>query len=282
MKPRNYLFLFTLLLCSMPSALAAESRWANSDGHKIHYLDTGGKQRDAIVFIHGWMCNAEFWSDSIKAFPNQRVIAVDLIGHGKSDKPEVAYTMDLFARSLAAVLAEAKVRRAVLVGHSMGTPVARQFYRLYPDKVRSLVIVDGSLRPYFSREDGEQFLSTFRKDYPAASANFVNGMLKPITSDALKRKIADAMLSGPKHVGIGAMQGLSDEQLWKADPINVPVLAIYDDSAGWPADTESFIRSLAPRLEYQSWKGVSHFLMMERPLEFNGQLKMFLMKHKIL
>ena len=264
-------------------AQTAESRWAKFEGSKVHFLETGSKKnKDAIVFIHGWMCNADFWSDSMNAFPNQRVIAVDLIGHGRSDKPRIAYTIDLFARSVAAVLKEANVDGAVLVGHSMGTPVARQVYRLHPKKVRGMVIVDGGLRPYFTKGEGVQILSAFRKDYKATSTEFVNGMLKPISDPTLKKKIGDAMLSGPDYVGISAMEGLGDENLWKVDPINVPVLAIFDDSGGWPADNESFLRTLAPKLEYQSWGSASHFLMMERPSEFNGHLKAFMMKNNIL
>lgn len=264
-------------------ALTVESRWVKFNGSEVHFLEAGNKKNgDAIVFIHGWMCNADFWSGSINAFPNQRVIAVDLIGHGKSDKPKITYSIEEFAQSVAAVLKEAKVNRAVLVGHSMGTPVVRQVYRLHPEKVRGLVIVDGALRAYFSKEEGGQYLTALRRDYKAASREFVNGMLKPVKDENLKKKISDAMLSGPEHVGISAMEGLGEGKLWNADPINVPVLAIYDDSGGWPADNESFLRTLAPKLDYQQWKDVSHFLMMERPAEFNGQLKMFMIKHNIL
>ena len=75
------------------------------------------------------------------------MIAIDLPGHGQSDKPQVTYSMDYFARAVEAVMNDAKAKRAVLVGHSMGTPVARQFYRKYPQKTLAIVIVDGVLRP---------------------------------------------------------------------------------------------------------------------------------------
>ena len=63
-----------------------------------------------------------------------------------SDKPEVAYTMGYFAGAVDAVLIDAKVEKATLVGHSMGTPVAVQFLRMHPEKVPGLVIVDGFIR----------------------------------------------------------------------------------------------------------------------------------------
>src|SRR5216684_1531260 len=116
------------------SAPEGKSHYAALDGNRIHY-QSYGKGREALVLIHGWSCNLDFWRDLIPDLSRRsRVIAIDLPGHGKSDKPQVAYTMDLFARAVDAVMREAGVKRAVFVGHSMGTPVMRQFYRKYPQK----------------------------------------------------------------------------------------------------------------------------------------------------
>src|SRR4030095_2397076 len=126
--------------------LRGEARYAKLDGHRVHY-ESYGAGREALVFVHGWTCNLTFWSRQVTLFAAKtRVIAVDLPGHGQSDKPEIAYNMDLCARSIDAVLVDARVDRAVLVGHSMGTPVIRQFYRKHPEKTLGLVIVDGPLQ----------------------------------------------------------------------------------------------------------------------------------------
>ncbi len=96
--------------------------------------------------IHGWTCNLDNWRDQIPDFAKRgRMIAIDLPGHGLSVKPQITYAMDLFARAVDPVLRDAEVKRAVLVGHSMGTPVARQFYRRYPETTLAIVIVDGPL-----------------------------------------------------------------------------------------------------------------------------------------
>jgi pimeloyl-ACP methyl ester carboxylesterase len=71
-----------------------------------------------------------------------RVISVDLPGPGPSDAPKSSYTMDLFAHAIDAVLNHAGVDQAVLAGHSMGTPVMRQFYRRFSKKTFSLIMVD--------------------------------------------------------------------------------------------------------------------------------------------
>lgn len=114
---------------SAQDARSSQSKYASLDGARIHY-QSYGKGSEALVLIHGWSCNVDHWRDQIPELSKRnRVIAIDLPGHGQSDKPQLAYTMDLYARAVDAVMRDAGVKRAVLVGHSMGTPVARQFYR---------------------------------------------------------------------------------------------------------------------------------------------------------
>jgi pimeloyl-ACP methyl ester carboxylesterase len=260
-----------------------KSNWAKFGENKIHYYDIGDKKRkDAIVFVHCWTCNADFWRASVSAFPEMRTVAVDLIGHGRSDKPRADYTMEYFAKSVEAVLKDAKIERAVLVGHSMGTPVVRQFYRLYPEKTAALVIVDGALRPFAPKAELDKFFAPLRANYKQASQTFIDGMLKPIKDEKLKTEIRSAMLATPDYVAVGAMDGMNDEQIHAPDKINVPVSAILAKSPFWQPDTERFLRSLAPNLEFQMWENVSHFLMMEKPAEFNQTLRAFLVKNKLM
>jgi pimeloyl-ACP methyl ester carboxylesterase len=111
----------------------ASSRYANLDKSRVHYKSFG-EGKTAVVFIHGAFCDLTAWRFQVPAFAHKgRLVLIDLPGHGQSDKPKVEYTMDLFARAVDAVLKDAGIEKAVLVGHSMGTPVARQFWRLYPE-----------------------------------------------------------------------------------------------------------------------------------------------------
>lgn len=262
-------------------ALNQNGDFADFEGQKV-YFKSFGKGKKAIIFIHGWACNADFWSESYTSFPEHRVIAVDLIGHGRSDKPKTAYTIDYFAKSVEAVMKKAKVKEAVLVGHSMGTPVARQFYRLYPEKMKGLVIVDGALRAYGDKAASEAFIAPLRANYQETAKLFVGGMIQPIKDEKLKEKIRNAMLSTADYVGIGAMEHFSDEALWEKTQIKVPVLAIMANSTAWRPDEKEFFQTIAPSLDYQKWEGVSHFLMMEKPKEFNAEVKAFIVKNKLL
>jgi pimeloyl-ACP methyl ester carboxylesterase len=270
-----------LLFASTARSAGVESRFAKFGDVKVHYLDRG-KGDEALVFVHGWTCTADFWRPQLNDFPSLRLIAVDLAGHGQSDKPHVSYTMEYLARSIDAVLQDAKVKHAVLVGHSMGTPVVRQFYRLFPAKTAGLVIVDGSLRMLFPKEQMEQFMAPLRTNYKETAPRIVDGIVAQMKDEKLKGEVRTAMLATPDYVGISAMEGMADEKIYAPDKINVPVLAILAKSPFWTADTETFLRSLAPNLEFVMWDGVSHFLMMEKPNEFDETVQGFLTKNKLL
>jgi len=287
----KYIRLLLLVLCGLligATAVAqkqsqAESRYATLDGTRIHY-QSYGKGREALVLVHGWTCSLDYWLDLIPDLSQRsRVIAIDLPGHGQSDKPEVAYSMDLFARAVDAVPQDAGVKRAVLVGHSMGTPVARQFYRKYPQKTLAIVIVDGALRPFGDKKIMDGFMAGLRgPNYKDAGAQMLAGMAGPNLAPEAKERIQTSFLKTPQYVIVSAMEGMADESIWGPDKINVPVLAILAKSPFWPADTEQFDRSIAPQLDYQMWEGVGHFLMMEKPKEFDQAVIAFLNKNALL
>ena len=134
----------------------APSRYANLGEHRIHYKSFGDGKVD-IVFIHGFACDMTTWRLQVPAFVGKgRILLIDLPGHGRSDKPKIDYSMALCARAIDAVLKDVGVEKAVLVGHSMGVPVARQFWRLYPDKTTTIVAVDGMIAPLAFSGSGAQ------------------------------------------------------------------------------------------------------------------------------
>jgi pimeloyl-ACP methyl ester carboxylesterase len=281
---RAILFVMALVLTNATTGLAfdGESQYAKLNGARIHYKSYG-KGREALVLVHGWTCNLDFWRDQIPDFAKRtRVIALDLPGHGQSDKPQISYTMDLFADAIDAVMRDAKVERAVIVGHSMGTPVARQFYRRYPQKTLAIVIVDGGLRPFGTKEMRDQFLSMFRgPNYKEAGAQMFSQISGTLPA-AEKERISSSFASTPQYVLVSAMESMNQDSLYAPDKISVPVFAILAKSPFWPPDTEQFLHSLAPDLELQWWEGVAHFLMIERPKQFNEAVIAFLDKKSLL
>jgi pimeloyl-ACP methyl ester carboxylesterase len=284
----------TILVFALTApAQTGDSRFAKLDNARIHYVNYG-KGDDALVLIHGWSQNADAWRDNVADLARRaRVIVVELPGHGQSDKPEQArgnnapagalYSMDHFARAVEAVMLDAKVKRAVLVGHSMGTPVARQFYRKYPAQTLAIVIVDGSLRPFGDKAFTDQFVTALQGakylDAVGQMMAFIGG---PSLSPELKTRINSASSNTPQFVLASAFSGMLDQSIWTEDKINVPVLAIMAKSPILPPNVEESYRALAPNLDFQLFDGVGHFLMMEKPKEFDVAVITWLDRHKLL
>lgn len=282
MKKLSLLVLAVFFASGIAYSQAPESKWAAFDGSKVHYYDTGDpKAREAIVLIHGWSCNADFWKETYGAFSNYRVITIDLPGHGKSEAPYVNYSMEYLARSVEAVLNESRVKRAVLVGHSMGSVVARKFYNLFPAKTVGIVIVDMPVQSVGPEEEMKAFTDSVVADYPKSAEEFIDGLIASIADKQMKAFIRRTMLSTPKHAAVSAMNDLFTPKNWSNETMNVPMLAITARSEHWEPSKEHYQKA-ASDVEFQLWTGVGHFLHMERPAWFNGQVKGWIMRHKLL
>jgi len=254
------------------------SRFATFEGHRVHFKSLG-TGRTAVVFVHCWACDLTVWRHQIEAVAGRaRVVVLDLPGHGRSAKPDVEYSMAYFARAVDAVLEAAEVSRAVLVGHSMGVPVVREYYRMYPAKVLGLVVVDGALRrpPGDSAAYAAMIARFEGPEYRAALEASIKGMYPDDSHKAVRDAVLAMARGTPQHVVVGAMRGMLDPRIWRDDPIRVRTLVVVAKGPNWPPDYRAYVERLVPEVEYEEMEGVSHFLMLEQPDEFNARLIRFL------
>lgn len=278
MKLRHALFVLSLVattaaVSTMPAVAASV------DGVNLHWTSTGSGSQ-ALVLVHGWTCDDSSWSAQVPALSKKyRVLTLDLPGHGKSGMPKNGFTMDLFARAVEAVRVEAKANRLVLVGHSMGTPVIRQYARLYPQHVSALVLVDGVVmlgappRPGANRAEPPQAERMRGPDGLKAREAMIRGMFLPSTPKPLQEHVLKMMLGAPEATAYGAMTATFDPAIWKDDVLTFPALGIFADKSalGSPDSTKKIL----PNFEYHEIPGTGHFVMMEKPAEFNRLLERF-------
>ena len=263
--------------------VVSESKFVDVDHLKVHYTNYG-KGDTALLFVHGWACDETVWSEQAPALAEKiRVITIDLPGHGQSDKPKtISYDKDLYVRAIDGVINDAGVKSVILVGHSNGTPFIRHYYRKFPAKVKALVIVEGPLRAFFDKENIEKFVAPLRgENYPEAAGRIIEAMISPIKDTTLRAKIKALMLKTPQYVAVSEFEATADPDLWKEDKIDIPVLMVLAKQPSWSAEYEQFVRGLAPKVDYQMWENVSHFLMMERPREFNASVLRFLEQNQL-
>jgi pimeloyl-ACP methyl ester carboxylesterase len=266
-----------------PTAAEPVSAFAAFEGKQVHYLDTGGAGL-AIVLVHGWASDSRVWQAQIKSLARRaRVIAVDLPGHGQSQAPDSEFSMDLFAKATAAVMDQAGVERAVLVGHSNGTPVIRQFYRHFPGRTHALVAVDGALKQMLSDEIVEQMRPRLSEDkFRDTVAAMIDSMPGDGLTAAARAEIKTMAVAQPHAAVLGGMLAAADAKIWQPDPIDAPLLLILAQQPSWSEEYLAFVKELAPNAEVHILPGASHFIMVERPDEFDSLLLAFLEKNKLL
>lgn len=259
-----------------PSAAEAKSHFAEYGTNRIHYV-IEGKGRHAVVLIHCWAGNLGFWREQVPALADKaRLILIDLPGHGQSDKPHVAYTMDYFAGAALAVMRDARVDKATLIGHSMGVPIICRVYTQAPERVAGLVAVDGTLRrPEITAEQAEQFIARFRgPDFEGSTRQFIGAMFPVPGTEALRDRVVSEMLQTPQYVMVSAVEGMfaADQPDWNIGHADVPVLVINAPNPLWTDEYKEYVRSLSSRTDYRALDGVGHWLMLEKPAEFNAIL----------
>ncbi len=253
------------------------SRAATLNDREVHYLDAGDGAV-TLLLVHGWASDHSVWRHQLEGLARDaRLLVVDLPGHGESEPPVRDYSMDLFADALAAVLDDAGVDRAVAVGHSNGTPAVHQFVRRHPDRVLGMVAVDGALEKMFTDELVEAMKQSLSSaDY----LDVVEGFIDDMPGDGLPReersRIKSMAVATPQEALLGSFLAGADPDIWTEEPIAVPLQLILARQPAWTEAYEKRIRKRAPQADYRVLDDVSHFLMMERPEEFNRLLLEFL------
>ncbi|MEZ5498701.1 MAG: alpha/beta hydrolase [Steroidobacteraceae bacterium] len=242
------------------------------DGVHIAYHEYGAGD-DLVVLIHGWSCDSNYWRAQIDPLREKyHVVALDLAGHGASTRNRNDWSIRAFAGDVSAVAQRVGAKRMVLVGHSMGGPVAVEAAAMLGDRVIGVIGVDTLRNVGLPPPPAEQVaaqLKMLQEDFIGTTRSFVSSQFFTKDADpALAQKIALDMSLAPPEVAIPAIKGLND---WNADgalaAMKQPLALINSDLGG--VTDEARLREIHPQTRVVSLKDVGHFLMMEAPDRFN-------------
>jgi len=135
---------------------------------RISYTDSG--KGTALVLLHGFLENSTMWDYFMADFCKKyRIITIDLLGHGNTEPLGYVHSMEDNADVVHAVLSELKIRKVVLVGHSMGGYVALAFAELYADNVKGIVLLNST-----SRADSDERKTNRDRAIKAVKQNYTN------------------------------------------------------------------------------------------------------------
>jgi pimeloyl-ACP methyl ester carboxylesterase len=154
---RFFLYCTLILSAAMHPALAAtppalkinldafdaqKKTIALPNGETLAYIDMGNSSGPPVVLIHGYTDNARDWVPMLPYLSKSfRLILVDIRGHGQSSKPECCYSRLDFAYDIKLLLDALAVKKADIVGHSLGSIIAQTFAEYWPDRTSHVVLI---------------------------------------------------------------------------------------------------------------------------------------------
>jgi pimeloyl-ACP methyl ester carboxylesterase len=270
---------FLVLLLIFGTA-RAQAEWPHvvlsKDGTPISY-EIYGQGEPTLVFVHGWSCDARYWRAQLPHFSkNHRVVMLDLAGHGHSGSTRSQYTMKAFGEDVQAVTEVTDSRLVILIGHSMGGLVIAEAAQLMPNRVIALIGIDTleNIEYPMTREELDQMIAPLKNDFQTGSRQFVKEMISSGTDPLIREWILSDMSAAPSVVALSAMNEMMSlyiegEAAKIFDKVRVPVITVNGDL--WPINYEANRRHM---LSFDAivLKGADHFLMMDRPQEFNRAL----------
>jgi pimeloyl-ACP methyl ester carboxylesterase len=244
-----------------------------ADGAEIPYV-VSGSGKITVVLVHCWMCDRTFWDAQVPVLQGTyRVIALDLPGHGEGSQDRERWSIEGFGQDVAGLLEQLDLQKVVLVGHSMGGPVALKAAALAGGRVRGIVAVDTlhNAEFDFNHPQMKQVVDMFQADFRTTCSTMVHQMfVEKDVDEILARVLRTGCEESNAEAGKALMMDFAAIDLPKLfREAGVPIRAI---NAAAPNPTRIDINRKYADFDAVLMEGVGHYLHMTRPEEFNELL----------
>lgn len=253
----------------------------------LHFIDEG--QGEPIVLVHGFPLSTEMWRPQRAVLAGRyRVLSVDLRGHGGSDPPTGAMTIETYADDIVALLDSLGIGQATIAGLSMGGYVTMALLRRHPERVRAVILLDTKMTP--DTEAGKQGRNDMiqRAENEGAAA-IADAMLPKMLTEATRQndpelvEFARNLMASTTVPGIvGALQALRDrpDSTPALQAATVPALIVVgsDDTLTPPSDAAA-MQAVMQQAQLQVIPGAAHLSTLEQPAAVNEALLAFLDQH---
>lgn len=281
---------------------AGLNEFVTSDGVTLRYQDVGTGQ--PFVMIPGWSQTAAMWKYQISEFSkNYRVLAIDMRGHGMSDKPDNGYRIQRLSKDVHEFINSLNLKDVVLMGHSMGTSVIWGYYDLFgSDRLAKLILVDQmpfiTSNPAWSKEELEAAGAIFTPQalYETCNAiagpkgvetrtGFVGGMfpcLKVTEIPEYNWIVRENLKFPPEYAATLLYNHCTQDWRPLLKRIKLPTLVVGAKCSHIPWKSMEWVSKQIPGAELLMFQGkedgASHFMFLENPEKFNKAIRAFLAK----
>jgi pimeloyl-ACP methyl ester carboxylesterase len=284
----RYLFLIALvpILACQPQAedppapskpLLLEVTTTAADGVPLVYDMRGSGDID-LVFIHCWGCDRSFWREQLDYFADldYRVVSLDLPGHGASGVGRGTWQVADLGADVKAVVEELGLERVVLIGHSMGGPVALYAAQLMPEKVLGIVCIDTlhNAEYEYPPEQFEQIVTSYEQDFAGTMTRMVESAFPEEADPELVEWVLAKSTAANPEATIALLKDFEKLDLKAAlSAVKVPIRCINAAPRG-PGGAVTAIEINRKYADFDAvlMEDVGHFPQLERPDELNDHL----------
>lgn len=251
-------------------------------GLTLQYAEKGDGQGQVVIFLHGYTDSWFSWSRVLPLLPPRyHAYALTQRGHGDSDKPLAGYAMTDFSEDVVAFMDHFGIRRAAVVGHSMGSVIAQRLAIDHPERVSRLVLVGAGADPDDNPVllDFADFVDTLTEPLdPAFVFDFqASTVFGSVPAEFLDRVVEES-LKVPVRVWQDALRGLVEENtLGELGRITAPTLILWGEKDEiFPFPDQIELEAGIARSTLLSYPDTGHGLHWERPERFAADLDEFL------
>jgi pimeloyl-ACP methyl ester carboxylesterase len=263
------------------SCLNKQDNFVTSTGDVPIYYDVKGKGYPILVFVHGWSRNRNDWDGQIDYFSEKHeVIRLDLAGYGESIGNRNDWSIIAFSHDVMAVIEKLDLKQIVLIGHSLGAPVALETARRLPDRIVGIVAVDAfhDVEEKFTQDQIDDILTPFRNDFMGTYAQGARMMLKDSTQI---QKSIEKIASFSPEIGIASLERCyhynSNDLIPALKEVKVPIRCINSDAIRTNVEAA---RRYASSFDVIIMEGVGHEMQTADPERFNQLLERILSEFK--
>ncbi len=260
-----------------PPVTGPTQHWVEvAPGVKLFCMEHPGGN-PPLVFVHGAFCDHTLWRYQLNHFAaNYRCVALDLRGHGSSDKPQGSYLAEVWAQDLENVLVTLDVDQPVLIGHSMGASAVLEFAAASARHISGLVLIepavivdDRETELFAELSLGQEGTAEFARRFLRRVHDLLGSEMSSQLTDPLRR----IMLSTPPHVVAGLDEALFS---FATGSIAGRVIApTYVLLAEHRFEDARFFRRYMPRADVHLAEDVNHFPMLASPGRTNAAIAEF-------
>ena len=249
---------------------------------KLPYVEQGDATGVPVVMLHGVTDSWRSFEPVLPHLPDDiRAIAVTQRGHGDAPKPDSGYLIEDLAGDVLDLMDELEIERAILVGHSMGSWVARQIAIDHPERVLGLVLA-GAFQASLVGDPEVAATMKGLADVPdpvpdeVARAFQLSTLASPIAPELLDTFVAES-LKLPPQAWRELFLGFAElDQPDGAEELRMPALLVWGDRDAFiPRGVQDTLLETLPEARLEVYEGAGHALHWEQPDRFAADVGAF-------